>query len=118
MSHYLDIAKAVPCQPAIAKPARESTEADERESIRQAFMRLELGKTKIIRLYSGTAGGELIITRDKLLEMITVNIPHFTLDELAKLATAQADKATIRKIYQIKETFPGSKIDDIERTKQ
>lgn len=128
MGHYLDIAKqaiaeyeakkAMGLIPEETEGPRETTKAEEREAIRQAFKRLELGETSCIRLYSRTCGGEFIVTKgDDIPDSITVNCPHFTLSELKKLVAGGANKETIRKVYIAKETFPGSKVEEICRTK-
>lgn len=85
----------------------------EREALRQALIRLQLGETDAIRLYSETRKDEFLITKDKdtLLKLegvMSIDIPTFTLKELKELLGA--DKETVKCVYQVKHAFEGSSV--------
>lgn len=85
----------------------------ERETIRQAIIRLKLGETDAIRLYSKDCKGEFLITRDestlaRLEGVMSIDIPTFTLKELRELLGA--DKETVKCVYQVKHAFEGSSV--------
>ncbi len=79
------------------------------KEVEAAITRLTLGETSAVRLYSRTCGGQFLILRDdNIPESITIDCPTFTLSELRRLA--DSDRAHIKRIYQLKQVFPGGEV--------
>ena len=87
----------------------------EQNAFLNALKRLELGETDLVRVFSRTCNGELIITRsEEIPDSIAVDCPHFTYAEIRRLLSA--DSETVRSVYKLKQTFPSAKVTNYENT--
>lgn len=77
----------------------------EKQALRSAVVRLILGETDKVRIYSRTLDGEALLIRDELKNEIKVDIPIFTIKELYKLAKGCATKEDLKRIYLAKKIF-------------
>ncbi len=105
MGRYLELAGQVRHHP----PIRVKPEDRERQVIRAALRRLQFGETTVIRLYSHTCGGQmLVMLTDEIPESITIDCPTFTLAELRRLIGSSPEH--VLTVYELKLKLPGTTI--------